>query len=95
MQNYTVYLLECEDGSYYAGITTDVERRLQEHMSRGPKAARYTRTHPVVALAATWDAPDRAAASRMEYRLKRLTHDQKAALAENPQNLDAYLSREK
>lgn len=88
---YTVYLLQCEDGSYYAGITTDMERRLQEHMSRGPKAARYTRTHPVVGVVATWDAPDRAVASRMEYHLKRLTHDQKAALAENPSLIHTYI----
>ena len=88
---YTVYLLRCEDGSYYAGITTDMERRLQEHRSRGPKAARYTRTHPVVGIAATWDAPDRAVASRMEYHLKRLTHDQKAALAENPSLIHTYI----
>ena len=82
---YTVYLLECEDGSYYAGITTSMERRLQEHLSRGPKAAKYTRTHPVKRIAATWEAADRAQASRLEYRLKQLTHEQKATLAQHPE----------
>ena len=81
---YTVYLLECEDGSFYTGITTDMDRRFQEHRSRGPKAARYTRTHPVVRIAATWEAADRAEASRLEYRIKQLSHDEKATLAENP-----------
>lgn len=87
---YTVYLLECTDGSYYAGITTDVERRLQEHLSRGPKAAKYTRTHPVTALAATWRAADRAEASRLEYRIKQLSHAQKAALAANPSRIAEF-----
>ena len=90
-QPYFVYLLRCEDGSYYTGITTDIERRLKEHLSRGPKAARYTRTHPVVALAASWEALGRAQASRLEARVKQLTHRQKAALAENPELIESLL----
>jgi putative endonuclease len=29
--NYSVYILECSDGSYYTGVTNDLERRLWEH----------------------------------------------------------------
>ena len=29
--NYCVYILECSDGSYYIGVTNDLERRLWEH----------------------------------------------------------------
>lgn len=85
---YTVYILRCEDGSLYTGITTDMERRLEEHRSGGPKAARYTRTHPVAALEATWPAPDRAAASALEYRIKRLSHAQKLALIADPASIE-------
>lgn len=88
---YTVYLLRCRDGSFYTGITTDVGRRFQEHLSRGPKAANYTRMHPVESLAATWPAADRAQASRMEYRIKRLTHAQKLALEADPHLLGTLL----
>ena len=28
---YTVYILKCADGSYYTGVTNDMERRFQEH----------------------------------------------------------------
>ncbi|WP_442985363.1 GIY-YIG nuclease family protein, partial [Sedimenticola sp.] len=28
MQNWTVYILHCGDGSLYTGITTDMARRL-------------------------------------------------------------------
>ena len=91
---YTVYLLQCEDGSYYTGITTDVERRFQEHLSRGPKAARYTRTHPVQAIAATWEAPNRAKASQWEYRIKQLTHEQKSQLANNPEQKARFIGQE-
>ena len=89
---YTVYIVRCEDGSLYTGITTDVERRFQEHASRGPKAARYTRTHPVVALEATWETPDRASASALEFRIKRLSHAEKLELIANP-NLIERLRR--
>ena len=82
--SYFVYILRCADGSLYTGITTDVARRLEEHRSRGPKAARYTRTHPVVALEATWEMPDRATASHMEYRIKHLSHKEKESLIANP-----------
>lgn len=80
-----MYVLRCEDGSFYTGIATDVERRFKEHRSRGPKAARYTRTHPPVALEAVWDAPDRSIASKLEFRIKQLSHAEKKALIENPE----------
>lgn len=88
---YFVYLLRCEDGSYYTGITTDVARRFQEHKERGPKAARYTRTHPVVEIAAAWEMPDRSTASKAEARIKRLTHDEKALLAASPDLPERYV----
>ena len=37
-----VYIVECADGTYYTGITTDVERRLNEH-NYSFKSAKYTR----------------------------------------------------
>ena len=39
-----LYLLRCRDGSLYAGIATDVERRFREHAAG--KGAKYTRAHP-------------------------------------------------
>ena len=40
-----VYILECKSGTLYTGITTDVERRFQEHLE---KSARYTSYNPPV-----------------------------------------------
>lgn len=36
-----VYILQCADGSYYTGATTDLKRRFNEHTTG--KAAKYTR----------------------------------------------------
>ena len=48
MSGWFVYLVECVDGSLYAGIATDVDRRYAEHVAG--KGARYTRSHPPRAL---------------------------------------------
>ena len=85
--SWWVYMILCKDGSYYTGIATDVERRFEEHRSQGEKAARYTRTHPVQELVAHWPAADRAEASRWEYRIKKLSHDEKTRLAAHPDTL--------
>jgi putative endonuclease len=77
---YFCYLLECADGSFYAGWTTDPTRRERQH-NRGT-GARYTRFHRPVRLVYVESLPDRSAAMRRELALKRLSHAQKRVLAE-------------
>ena len=72
---WLLYLLECEDGSYYAGITTDLDRRFNEHLAG--VGARYTRSHPPARVLAFKAFPDRASASRAEYALKQLPRSRK------------------
>ena len=86
---YYVYLLRCEGGALYAGITTDPARRLRQHKGELAGGARYTALRRPLGYAALWQAEDRAAASRLEYRLKRLTHGEKEALVrgETPEGL--------
>jgi putative endonuclease len=78
---YYVYFLRCADGSLYVGITTDLRRRLREHRGEGGRGAKYTRAHPPLGYAGAWLAPDRAAAGRLEYRLKKLSHSGREAVA--------------
>ena len=75
---YYPSLLRCKDGSLYVGITTDLSRRFREHQS-GIRGAKYTRSHPPLRMEAAWVLPDRAAASRLEYALKRKSHAEKEA----------------
>ena len=81
---YYVYMLRCEDGSLYTGITTDVGRRMREHLSGQAPGARYTRVHVPEELVALWRTEGRAAASRLEYRIKRLPAAEKRRLVESP-----------
>lgn len=73
------YLLECADGTLYAGITNDPERRVACH-NRGA-ASKYTRSRLPVRLVYWEPQPDRAAASRREAEIKRLDRIAKLALA--------------
>jgi len=75
-----LYALRCNDGSFYTGITTDVQRRLKEHQSG--QGARYTRAHLPVTLVAAWRYPNRSTATRVEYQFKQLSHKAKSAWIE-------------
>jgi putative endonuclease len=67
---YWLYLLECQGGSFYAGIALDVQKRLAEH--RQGKGAAYTRSRPPVALLACRQYPSRSEALKAEYAIKQL-----------------------
>ena len=72
-----LYLLRCRDGSLYAGISTDVERRFREHTAG--RGAKYTRAHPPECVLGSRSYPDRASASRAEHALKQQPKARKLA----------------
>ena len=73
-----VYLIECADGSIYTGIALDVAARFAAHASG--TGARYTRSHPPTRVIATFAYPDKSAALKAEYRIRRLPAREKRAL---------------
>ncbi len=79
MGMYYVYLLECEDGTLYTGITTDVTRRFKEHQTG--TASKYTKAHKAKRLIYMEAHPDRSSASKREAQVKRYTRQEKLALA--------------
>ena len=85
-----VYLLECDDGSYYAGVTTDLEGRLRAHQQG--RGAAYTRSHPPLQMLAARQYPNKGAALRAEYAIKQLRRADKLSFFE-PQEIDP-LARE-
>jgi putative endonuclease len=70
-----LYVLRCGDGSYYTGVTTDIERRVREH-SRG-RASRYTRTHQPVELVHREACGTRSQALSRECAVKSLSRAKK------------------
>lgn len=77
---WTVYILRCADDSLYTGITTDVDRRLQEHNASNKLGASYTRGRRPVQLVYHEQYADRASASRREAEIKKLDRLQKQQL---------------
>lgn len=75
---WLVYILECGDGSFYTGITNDMERRFKEH-SEG-KGAKYTRGRSPLKIVYTEDADGRSSASKREIEIKSLKLEDKLKL---------------
>lgn len=89
MKRWHVYLCECRDGSLYCGITTNLKRRIDQHngVNRGRnltddgKGAKCLRGKRPVKLVWSEEAESRTQASKREAEIKRMTHEQKVALA--------------
>lgn len=75
-----VYLLQCNDQSLYVGITTDLQRRLQEHNGMTPGGARYTRSRRPVRLVWSEPSDSRSAAAQREAAIRKLSRMQKERL---------------
>ena len=73
-----LYVLRCGDGTFYTGITTDVERRLEEH--RQGRGAKYTRGRGPLELAYQEKCGTHSEALKREYAVKQLPRDEKERL---------------
>ena len=73
--NWYVYIVECSDGTLYTGISNNIDKRISDHnLGIGSK---YTKGRRPVKLLSKWDCADKSHASKMEYRIKRLTREEK------------------
>lgn len=75
MKLWHLYLIECRNGSFYAGITNNLQARYQAHVSG--RGAKFTRANPPVRLMGSKEFPDRSAASRAEWAIKQLPRAKK------------------
>ena len=65
---WSLYILKCGDGSFYTGITNDLERRFKMHQAG--KASRYTRSHAPVEMLYSEKCGDRSSALIRECEVK-------------------------
>lgn len=75
--NY-VYIVECEDGTYYTGWTNNLDKRLKAH--NDGKGAKYTRARRPVSLVYYEEFRTKEEAMRREYAMKRMTRNEKSQL---------------
>ena len=77
---WTLYLIRFGNQSLYTGITTDVERRFEEHKSGGPKAAKSIRGRGPLQLEFSVQVGDRSKATALEMKVKKLSRQDKEKL---------------
>lgn len=76
-----VYIVKCKDGTFYSGITTDIERRVWEH-NNSPLGAKYTRGRRPVRLVYSCCLKNKSLAAKEEFRIKGLERSVKKRLIE-------------
>ncbi len=84
MKNWFVYIIQCTDGTLYTGITTDVEKRYQQHANQ--QGAKYFRARKPKALVFQENGHNRSTATKREMAIKKLTRLDKIQLILSDEN---------
>ena len=79
---WSVYVVECSDGSLYTGISTDVETRVKHH-NTSTRGAKYTRSRRPVKLATSFLAGTRSEALKQEAAFKKMSRKRKLQFIED------------
>lgn len=91
MKQAYIYMIRCMDGSIYTGIARDLTKRLTQHYRQEKGCAKYTKAHPMKKLEMAFRVCEYSVAGKFEYRIKRLSKEQKEAMLQNPKRIEEYL----
>ena len=83
---WSMYVVRCSDGSLYAGVTTDVKRRVAEH-NTSYRGSKYTRSRRPVSLVLQRRCQSKSEALINEHAFKKMTKPEKEAFIEAFQEL--------
>jgi putative endonuclease len=84
LELYYVYIVQCEDDSFYTGYSKDIESRMKHH--KEGKGARYTKMHKPERLVYVEIVDSRKVAMRRERQIKKLNHHRKLKLLKSEKN---------
>ena len=88
-KNYWVYILLCENQSYYTGYTDNLEKRYRAHID-GTAKCKYTQSFKPINLVQSWlITGDKTLAMRLERAIKKLSRKQKIQLMSDPASLSS------
>ena len=88
---WSLYVIECEDGSCYTGISPDPAKRFATHCAG--KGAAYTRMHPPRTLLVIEPVGNYSQALRRERQVKRLSKSGKLKFVQNPAKLSPPVNK--
>ena len=84
IQFFWVYILRCENNSYYTGYTNDLAKRYKAHID-GTGKCKYTRSFKPLHIAQCWKINgDKALAMQIERQIKKLTRAEKEKIIASP-----------
>jgi putative endonuclease len=90
-QKFWVYILHCENDSFYTGYTTDLAKRYQSHLD-GTGRCKYTKSFKPLSIAQSWEiVGSKAQAMRIERKIKALSRSQKKMIISNPESLRDFI----
>jgi len=72
---WCVYILECRDGSFYTGVSNDIDARMNAHATG--KGSKYVNKKGFKKLLRALPCKDKSEACRFEYEIKRLPRREK------------------
>ena len=81
-KHWFLYVVRCCDGTLYTGVTTDLNRRVNEH-NTSKRGAKYTKTRRPVNLIWSNKYNNRSEAQSAEYSFKKLSRKQKLDIIKN------------
>ena len=74
-EQWYVYILECEDGSFYTGVTNDIDARMNAHAEG--KGSKYVFKKGFKRLLRAKPCKDKSDACKCEYAIKKLPRGEK------------------
>ncbi len=77
--DWTVYMIRCDDGTLYTGVTTELERRFQEHLGH-PRGAKYFNGRKPEEVVYSENGHTRSSAHQREAAIKKLSRNEKMCL---------------
>jgi putative endonuclease len=74
-KQWQVYILKCQDGSFYTGVTNNIEARMKTHASGN--GSKYVKRKGFKELLKSKPCKDKSEACKHEYQIKQLPRNQK------------------
>lgn len=93
MSDWYLYLIRCRDGTLYTGISTDVVRRLAQHMGSRTAGSRYLKGRGPLTLVFQKKLGSMSLALKVERRVKRMSKARKEKLIKVSEYADQILNR--
>ncbi len=90
---YWVYILLCENDTYYTGYTNHLIKRYKNHLSRRGRC-KYTRSFKPIYLAQCWVFREKSQAMKVEYLIKQLPRNQKTNLINFPHLIESSIFKD-